>query len=795
MHFYAVKCADIIYFFLFLWYNVRMKRFLKLISVVCATALLCSLSVSVAFAEKEITSDKYAFVGIPSGLFCSDDGIVVYSADKLYSFSYDYEKTGESDIQSVMKYEKNGMTVAYSTADGVFVISDGNAAKKIYGKCDDFTVIGSDVYIADGSDIVIVNASDDSRTTVATGCDITSVARCGNKAYYSVASDAFGYSDIYSVDASGTSVIFDYCKNVEYLLTGDVVWYYGAKKAHNPETGESIALPGDEIAVSVHGNDFYSITAGGELYKTSGDQTSLVFACAGNQTGFFAFPGMTYSDYGKLFVADYANNRIAAMSDKIEYIDITRPTAIASNYSGTLYAYGKRGLFAFNADKIDEQPTSLPYSGGAITSLAYGKNGLYILTDGKIYLYDEGELTFIRNALKVKTEYFGGQMYYLTENGVYKDGTDYAVVRQSGILDFDIGADKSLFCLTKGEISRYTDEGELLFTNRVDENATNITLSVLTNDYTDFGDVVVTCTSLHKVFNFKPSSSAEAPVADLTYTDTNGIIRTVTNDANVYLSPNSTKVLGKIPSGSTVIVGKYNLYETERMSYVLYEDKAGLKEGYVYKGLIGNSKPEHDPEFTTARTLYENTALYRFPSAGGAKLSDNVGKNVQVKILPFADYEADGVTWLKVSCGSQIGFIARDMLATNTVTPDDERPQYNADLKKDADIYDVVAGEYVITGNTLKSGTPVEIVGIFDQNSKYTEIRYFDQEKGVRTCYVLTETLVTYSITPLQIIGLVGVGIIAVLLVIVFVLKFASKRKRMLAASGRNNVSRNIGRK
>lgn len=95
----------------------------------------------------------------------------------------------------------------------------------------------------------------------------------------------------------------------------------------------------------------------------------------------------------------------------------------------------------------------------------------------------------------------------------------------------------------------------------------------------------------------------------------------------------------------------------------------------------------------------------------------------------------------------------------------------------------------------LKSGTPVEIVGIFDQNSKYTEIRYFDQEKGVRTCYVLTETLVTYSITPLQIIGLVGVGIIAVLLVIVFVVKFASKRKRMLAASGRNNGSRNIGRK
>ena len=90
-----------------------------------------------------------------------------------------------------------------------------------------------------------------------------------------------------------------------------------------------------------------------------------------------------------------------------------------------------------------------------------------------------------------------------------------------------------------------------------------------------------------------------------------------------------------------------------------------------------------------------------------------------------------------------------------------------------------------MTGNSLKAGTDVETVGMFDQNSKYTKIRYFDTEKGVRECYVLTETLTSYSITPLQIIGLIGVGVIAILLVTVCVIKFAGKRKRMLSASGR----------
>ena len=766
-----------------------MKRLLKILSLGAIVAVLCALSVSVVFAEKNVTDQRYAFVGNPVGLFCADEEIYVYSEDKLYSFSYDLTKTTETELSGVLKYEKTDGAAAYLTADGVFSVNSDGTNDLIVPGATDFTLSGSVTYAVCGSD-VIVRESDDLTVTVPTGKNISSIAKCGQKVYFSVKSDAFGYSDVYEVTPDGFTLAFDCLKNVEYLITGEEIAYYGATKAVNPVNGDCVALPVNAKRVSRLGGAFYSITANGELYKTENGLTSLVFACTGNQPGFYAFPGASYSDYGKLFVADYANDRIAVMDDSVSYIDFARPIALTSDYSGVLYVYGKDGLFSFRADNLSEPPIAFPYSGGKITSMTFGAKGLFVLTDGKAYSYDDGELTFVCNAKKIKAEYFGGQLYYLTDGGIFKEDDDYPLVKGDDIVDFDVAADKSIYCLRKGEISCYSAEGDLIFSEKTDENATAFTLSVLSNAYTDFGDLVVTCRQTHRAFNFKPPVASSAPVADLSYTDTGDVIRVTNGDAFIYRSPNSTEKLGKIPSGSTIIVGKYNLYETERMSYVLYEDADGLKEGYVYKGLIGKAKKERAPEFSTARTLYENTALYKFPSAGSVKLLDGVGKNVQVKVLNFADYEANGVKWLKVSYGSQIGYMARDMLATNTVNPSDERPQYNADLKKDAYIYDVVGGEYVNTGNVLKSGTSVEIVGIFDQNTKYTKVRYFDNEKGIRECFVPTETLVSYSVTPLQVIGLIGVGVIVILLVCVLVIRFAAKRKRMLSASGRNDKPR-----
>ena len=217
------------------------------------------------------------------------------------------------------------------------------------------------------------------------------------------------------------------------------------------------------------------------------------------------------------------------------------------------------------------------------------------------------------------------------------------------------------------------------------------------------------------------------------------------------------------------------------MSYVLYEDFSGLKTGYMYKGILSQPAKETTPTETSGRTLYDNTALYRFPTSRGDILVDNIGKNVSVTILPFSKYVYDGVEWLKIRVGDSIGFVAKDMISTGIYVPTDERPQYNATLTKTSQVYDKVNDVYVPIGYTLPSGSDVEIVGVFDQGSEYTLVKYFDSSLGLREGYVETDALNSYSITPLQIIGLLCVGLIAILLISVCIIKFAGKRKRQLS--------------
>lgn len=151
-----------------------MKKFLKFLSIGALVAVLCTFSAVTAAAEKAVTDEKYTFVGNPSGLFCADDGIFVYSADKLYSFSYTYEQTGERQLSGAYKYEKSALISVYSSSDGVYLISSDGNDKKLTGKADDFTVYGSRVFVASGSDVIIVDTSSDSVSTISAGSRITS---------------------------------------------------------------------------------------------------------------------------------------------------------------------------------------------------------------------------------------------------------------------------------------------------------------------------------------------------------------------------------------------------------------------------------------------------------------------------------------------------------------------------------------------------------------------------------------------------------------------------------------------
>ncbi len=750
-----------------------MKRFLKLILITVLSVASVCFTITTALAEKTIVADKYTYIGNPTHVFCGDDNIFISGSGKLFVYSYDNILRAEYDVPGIVKAECSENYKIIMTDDGVYRLCEAES-EQIASSATDFCLSGDFVYVANNHTILKHDLTTGENQRIQTGKQIVSIASVNGTVYYSVKVDMFGYSDVYKLDGEISTIAYDYCKNLEYLIGDKELTYYGAGKAVVPETKKTTVFGGDESSVSVHDGVYYYVTGSGEFYKNVNNVNTLIFGCTSSDKGYFAFPKTTYSDYGKLYVLDYANDRVAVMENDVNYISIKRPTAITSDYSGNIYVAGKEGIFTVDESGSIIKTTASDKS--SITSMAYSNDEIYFVADGK--LYKGWNFEYIADADKICAEYFKGKLYVLRNGGIYSLEDNLPIVGQNEILDFDSTHDGRIFAIKKGELLTYNHKGELLYSSKISESASSVSVSMVTNAYTDFGNIIVTCSDLHKVYNLVPDEIVAMPEPDLSYTDTDSIIRTILDNAFIYENPCSINKLCSVKTGERIIVGKYALYETNRMSYVLYEDFSGLKAGYVYKGLIGDAEKETVPVATSASTLYDNTALYRFPSAKSEKIISKINKGAKIQLLNFCDYEYDGITWFKVRYDNKTGFISKDMLSFAAQNSDEQRPQYNAKLTSASAVYENIGGVYVETGDYLNNGDSVEIVGIFDQGQKYTLVKYFDSVSGTKEGYVLTSSLTTYEITPLQIIGLICVGVILLMLIAVCILKFTSRRKR-----------------
>lgn len=752
-----------------------MKKIMKILSTLLALTLICVIPRLYAFAQN-IVADNYTYIGNPIYVSCGESDIIIVSRENIYIYSYDAELLHTYDISGAQKAIRSDGGFYFLKDGDVFSCDKSGSISPVYRNAVDFCLTDNALFVASEEAVSEIALSDGSVTLYKTEQSITSLATSNGNVYFAVKGDVFGYSNIYELKDS-PEVVFDYCKNLEYLIDGDVLTYYGTGRAVVPATGNTTVFPGDESHVALRGDIFYYVTYSGELFTLRDGEANMMFGCIGKDDGHFAFPGSTYTDFGKLFVLDYANDRIAMLENEYEYIDVRRPSAITSDYSGNLYIKGKDGLFKYNMSTKDVSNLSCTLS--SISQMAYSDGCVYLLSGGKVYSYADEAAEYICQAQKIRAEYFSGDMFIMNERGIYSMTDQVLIVNQQDMIDFDIAPDRSFYVIRDGMLENYSSKGELLYSTEVDDKATAVSISVVSNEFVSFGDIIITCTDKHKVYTVTPQKVASIPEPDLQYTDTNSILRLSTGDTYIYENPCSIKKICKVNTGSTLIVGKYDLYETNRMSYVLYEEFSGLKSGYIYKGFLSEPIEEKNPEYTKGTTLYENTAVYRFPSAQSEKLIESAGKNAEVAILPFCDYSYEGISWYKVRYNNKTGFIAKDMLTTNKIISGDERPQYNAKLNHSSSVYilSLSAGEYIDTGITLETGTDVEVIGIFDQNTQYTQIKYFDQKEGVQTGYILTKSLSSYMSTPLQTIGLICVGVVVLLLISVCAVRFVTKRK------------------
>ena len=139
----------------------------------------------------------------------------------------------------------------------------------------------------------------------------------------------------------------------------------------------------------------------------------------------------------------------------------------------------------------------------------------------------------------------------------------------------------------------------------------------------------------------------------------------------------------------------------------------------------------------------------------------------------------DGNDWYKISYDGKVGYAPAAYLMLGGYDPG-IRPDVNASLKADAVIYDLDGGSYEASGVVLAKGTKVEVIGLFDSNTEYTKIKYYDSDNGgTRTCYVLTRTLDYAYMKPEQKIAMILIPVIGItILVVVFIAYKITKRKK-----------------
>jgi len=755
-----------------------MKKVLTTLIIILSVILTAMPLGTVALAEKSVTADKYIYIGSPESVYCGDK-IYVVGDDTLYVFSYDYDLEQTVHFTGLSAALGNGNVTVLSTVDGIFKLNSDGSTTRIAPPSDSFTLRGDYLYYAEGDKVCMLSVSLGALQQFDVAAPVQSVCSVGNDVYYAVPSSVDGYSDIYLLNFDGsTELKYDYCRNLSKLLGGDKIRYYSAGYAVCPESGERVALGGDLLDLSRSTNAFYYLTYGGELYVNEEGKSELVFACTGSDNGYFSFPVASYTDFGRLFVLDYANDRVAVYDDTLSYIKAQRPVAITSDYSGNLYISHKNGISVYDSALNKTKDIACPY--GIADSLAFSDGKIFLTAGGKIYSYDGTFSQALGSAKKIKSEYFGGKIYSLTDKGVVALDSGATVVSESNAVDFDVDYLGAVYILKDGKITKFIS-GAADGTIDAPKSASAISLSTVTNAYVDYGNIVVTETTAHSVVNVKNDWAAAIPNPNLQLTDTTQIIRTALGDCYLYESPCSNATVCKIEKDQTVIVGKYTLFETARMSYALVETDDGLKSGYMYKGLLSQPEPDVQPSSAGGTTVFDNTALFRFPSGSSEKLIDSIGKGAYVTLLPFAAYECDGIEWYRVRYDAAgktyFGFIAKDMLSFSEYTPSNERPQYNAKLKVTTALYNPLGETYVENGKTLPKGTEVEVVGVYDANREFTRIKYYDNLTGVKEAYVRTVALEYYTVTPLQIIGLISVGVVVILIIIVFAIKYTSRRK------------------
>ncbi len=820
-------------------------------------ASVCALNFVTVFAEDPITvtrvetdesSIKYMHFSNVTALAVSSDSFFIANGSNVDQVSKtDFAVTPlnpfSSDVKKMIHYNGYLFTL---TQEGIY--KDGVS---IVDKSDivDFSVANGIVYACIGDTLYAYNDIGTELNSYSHTAPLYSVATFGTSIYLTCDNEILPdlknivkvkyYVDTFTnegVAYEGISSIKDVVaisENALVILDGDGISLYDVFGGGLFISG---TIYGKYKYISYDGEFIYAVTSLNSIEKISAtfDSRTVITASAHTANGFYFAPSGISSRRNKIFVADTYNDRIAIIEENLtSYIlgDISRPTAVVSDYNGDVYVAHSRykiGKYALDGSTIQQ----INYDATVlldVVDLKITSNGIvYALSaDNKIYVIENGELKYLTDGIAFDVSPTTDELYYAYQGKIMVYGetpTEVCSYTEVGISGMFIDHNDVAYVLSGMQISTYkSGVTTAVKTYDVTANGSKFT-SIIMNTTTflyDYGDVLLTDTLTHTVKRIQGSllgvNDGFAPKTDLDdlpdtlaptpTNDSNRIIYKLDTSAEVYPQPveiNANVVLSK---DMRVIIPQFNA--NDKFTYIIADNilggtNADAIAGYVYTSTINPTPlPYTSSHPETCYNYIQNVAIYKYPTRnspiveGFASLEKDTGlilkdfvyttKN-DVNTYGYVDNYVDFITWYRVSYGANgeyEGYVTSDYISLRQSVEDPTvYPRINAKIVGSSALTYIknADGTFSIIEDmpAIEVGTKVEVVGTFDSSEPYTKIKYHVAPYGTLTVWVLTKNVKYTGINAVQIAAIVIIIATALLILgIVFRMLYLKRTRKM----------------
>ena len=700
-----------------------------------------------AFADSYLVKDGYFYFENPTYLYASEE-ITVVGENSIYVITQ--EGVNVIDKKAEKAISENG-NVAYLALGQLFIDNEMIAQNVV-----DFAFKNGRIVYVDTNGVYLRNSLTSTETSVVCLGEYASVALSGNGIY--LRKDMGAYDNVYFVDGlTNTAKIHaEYAKKFDYLIFDTKLW--GATENTLYDFSQKITVSPYANAVSVYNGVTYYLADGclykdGELLLGAGKDFYFLTKIDSNANGFYV------TDYNGIYSINYSDKKKTLVSN------LGSNVTVSSLPSSTAYYVIDSDVYCGNEVLYSIENT--------ITDIVCdGDGNLYFSTNEATYkngetLYEIGGMLAIAPAKNSIYNYQNGTVY---KNGVALEKTVEPAIA------FDVDCLGNIYVLTETEIIKYATDGSQSSKAHNLFEAVDIDICYEKNT---LGQIAVVDKKAHNVV-FVDGLDVALPSLDFSGTPDTELIRKTLCATTVFADLNKTETITTLSASTSVICSAYNLESNDFLAYVSFKNGNKLVTGFVEKAHLSDVITGGTPRYEQAKTVYDNVILHSHPYS----LQEAI--NNAVIIIPRADetlnllskYTVFGEDWYKAEYGGQVGYVNAEQIQLGNYIPT-VRPKTNAKLIKISYVYDKENGKYIEDEIYLEVGTEVEVLGIFDSNTDYTQIKYYDKEAGgTRTCYVKTDSIKYDHITFEQQFALIAVIILSVTMILVVIIFIRHKHKR-----------------